>query len=110
MIGFLTGVGANIILGQLPDLTGVEAEGGSSIAKALDVILHPALIDIPSLLTGLAAIAILVVLGRTPFLLLLDHRPDHPDLAVAGGRIVARVEDVGDIPQGFPVPALPQRA
>ena len=53
MIGFLTGVSANIIFGQLPDLTGVEAEGGSSLAKALDVVLNPGAIDIPSLLAGL---------------------------------------------------------
>ena len=33
MIGFLTGVGANIIFGQLPDLTGVDARGRSSLPR-----------------------------------------------------------------------------
>ncbi len=65
MIGFLTGVSANIIFGQLPDLTGVEAEGGSSLAKALDVVLNPRAIDIPSLLAGLGRVVILVIVGRT---------------------------------------------
>ena len=109
MIGFLTGVAANIIFGQLPDLTGVEAEGGSSIAKALDVILHPAAIDIPSLLTGLSAVAILVVLGRTP---LTSYSSIIaliiPTLLSLGADSIARVEDVGDIPSGLPLPALPQ--
>ena len=33
MIGFLTGVAANIIFGQLPDLTGVEAEDKTRLAR-----------------------------------------------------------------------------
>ncbi len=33
MIGFLTGVAANIVFGQLPDLTGVDAEGSTSLTK-----------------------------------------------------------------------------
>ena len=109
MIGFLTGVAANIIFGQLPDLTGVDAEGGSSIAKALDVVLHPAAIDLPSLLTGLGAAAILVVLGRTPLssyssIIALII----PTALSLGAASITRVEDVGDIPSGLPVPALPQ--
>ena len=37
MMGFLTGVAVNIILGQLPDLAGADAEGSTSLAKALDL-------------------------------------------------------------------------
>ena len=81
MIGFLTGVAANIIFGQIPDLTGVDAEGGSSIAKALDVVLHPASIDLASLLTGFGAVALHPDRAGPDASqrLLLDHRPDHPD-------------------------------
>ena len=109
MIGFLTGVAANIIFGQLPDLTGVEAEGENAIGKALDVILNPGSIDLPSLLVGLGAMAILVVLARTPLssyssIIALII----PTLLTLGAETIARVEDVGDIPRGFPVPALPQ--
>ncbi len=67
MIGFLTGVAVNIVAGQIPDLTGVDAEGRFAVGRALDVILHPTTIDVASLLVGLAAIAILVVVGRTPW-------------------------------------------
>ncbi|MGH3667288.1 MAG: SulP family inorganic anion transporter [Acidimicrobiia bacterium] len=38
MIGFLTGVAANIVFGQLPDLTGFDAEGSTSLTKGIDVI------------------------------------------------------------------------
>ena len=65
MIGFLTGVGANIVFGQLPDLTGVDAEGATSLTKGLYVILHPGGIDIPSLLAGLGTIVLIIALGRT---------------------------------------------
>ena len=65
MIGFLTGVAANIVFGQLPDLTGVDAEGSTSLTKGIDVILHPGSIDIPSLLAGLGTVVLLIVLGRT---------------------------------------------
>ncbi|MGH8949509.1 MAG: SulP family inorganic anion transporter, partial [Acidimicrobiia bacterium] len=60
MIGFLTGVGANIVFGQLPDLTGVDAEGSTSLAKGLDVMLHPGTIDLASLLAGLSTVFLIV--------------------------------------------------
>ncbi|HEY6628912.1 MAG TPA: SulP family inorganic anion transporter [Acidimicrobiia bacterium] len=108
MIGFLTGVAANIIFGQIPDFTGAESVGANSLAKALNVLLHPSSIDPVSLLTGLAAVALIVILGRTPLssyasIIALVV----PTILVLGVESVARVEDVGDIPQGLPIPALP---
>ena len=41
MIGFLSGVAVNIIAGQIPDLTGAEAEGSVAVQKAWDVLTHP---------------------------------------------------------------------
>ena len=35
MIGFLSGVSVNIIAGQIPDLTGVEAEGSVAAAEGM---------------------------------------------------------------------------
>jgi len=108
MIGFLTGVAANIVFGQLPDLTGVDAEGSTSLAKGIDVILHPGSIDLPSLLAGLGTVMILVVLGRTkiaPYASIIALA--IPTVLVLGIDSVAKVEDVGDIPSGIPLPALP---
>jgi SulP family sulfate permease len=65
MIGFLTGISVNIVCGQLDDLTGAKAKGGFPLAKAINVLTHPANIDLASLLTGLGALAILVLLART---------------------------------------------
>ncbi len=108
MIGFLTGVAANIIFGQIPDFTGAEAEGANSLAKALDVVFHPSLIDPVSLLTGLAAVALIVFLGRTPLRAYASIIAlVVPTIVVLGVDSVVRVEDVGDIPGGLPIPALP---
>jgi len=108
MIGFLTGVGANIVFGQLPDLTGVDAEGSNSLAKGLDVILHPASIDLPTLLAGLGTVLLIVVLGRTklaPYASIIALA--IPTILVLGIDSVARVDDIGEIPGGIPLPAIP---
>src|SRR5215467_1579385 len=66
MTGFLTGVAVNIVCGQIPDFTGAQAQGAFPLAKAIDVLIHPGRIDMASLLTGLAALAILLVMSWTP--------------------------------------------
>src|SRR6266566_7618587 len=65
MIGFLTGISVNIVCSQIADLTGAQAHGDFPLAKAIDVLIHPSAIDLASLLAGLSALAILVVLART---------------------------------------------
>jgi SulP family sulfate permease len=111
MIGFLTGVAVNIILGQLPDLFGVSSTGSIAIEKAWNVLIHPREWQLASLFVGLAALAILYVLGRTRaalvsavFALIL------PTIAVVvfGLDDVARVADTGTIASGLPVPGIPR--
>jgi sulfate permease, SulP family len=109
MIGFLSGVAVNIIAGQIPDATGAEAEGSVAIQKAWDVIIHPTLIDRASLLVGVAAMAIIVLLGRTRIAAFSAVVAlVVPTVAViVTGADVAQVEDQGDIPRGVPLPAWP---
>ncbi len=52
MLGFLSGIGVNIILGQLSDLTGAPAEGSINLTKAFDVITHPSAWDPASVRSG----------------------------------------------------------
>ncbi len=109
MIGFLTGIAANMIFGQIPDLTGATASGGFALAKALDVFLHPGRIEPASLITGLGALAIMVALARTRFssfaaIVALAV----PTLLTLGISSIARVDDVGAIPTGVPLPHLPE--
>ena len=65
MIGFLTGVSVNIFCGQIASLTGASTHGDFPLAKAVNVLIHPGSIHLASLLTGLSALAILLVLART---------------------------------------------
>jgi SulP family sulfate permease len=110
MIGFLTGISVNIVCGQIADLTGAEAKGAFPLAKAIDVIIHPANINLPSLLTGLGALAILAVLARTRLAMvsaLVALVIPTVVVVLAGADSVARVGDAGKIPRGIPLPHLP---
>jgi len=110
MIGFLTGVAINIVLGQIPDLVGAPAEGPFALAKAFDVLTHLGSIDLPSLLAGVGALALLVVLSRTrlgSMSALVALIVPTVVLILTGNESVILVSDLGDIPQGIPTPHLP---
>jgi SulP family sulfate permease len=110
MIGFLSGVAVNIIAGQVPDVTGAEAEGSVAIQKAWDVLTHPGRIEPASLLAGGAALVIILLLGRTPVAnfsaVVALAVPTIVMLLVDAD--IAQVSDQGDIPRGIPLPAWPQ--
>jgi sulfate permease, SulP family len=110
MIGFLTGISVNIVCGQIANLTGAPAQGAFPLAKAIDVLIHPASIDLASLLTGLGALAILLVLARTRLAVvgaLIALAIPTIIVVLAGADSVARVGDSGEIPRGIPLPHLP---
>jgi SulP family sulfate permease len=110
MTGFLTGVAVNIVCGQIPDLTGAPAKGAFPLAKAINVLVHPSSINLASLLTGLGALAILLVMSFTPGRVvsaLVALIIPTAAVALAGAASVARVGDAGDIPPGIPLPRLP---
>ena len=110
MIGFLTGISVNIVCSQIADLTGAQAHGDFPLAKAIDVLIHPSAIDLASLLAGLSALAILVLLARTRLSVISSLIAlVIPTLVVifAGAIQVARVGDQGDIPRGVPLPQVP---
>jgi sulfate permease, SulP family len=109
MTGFLTGVAVNIILGQLGDFTGIATDGATAVAKAWSVLTNLAALSFPSLLTGVAAIAIIIGLNRTRLAALSALAAVVlPTVAVVvSGAHVSRVADMGDIPRGLPMPVLP---
>jgi SulP family sulfate permease len=110
MLGFLSGVAVNIVAGQIPDLAGAAADGSVALAKAASVLFHPSRMELSSLLVGLAAIAVLVVLARTRLAVvsaLVALVVPTVVVAVAGLDDVARVSDAGPIPRGIPLPHLP---
>ncbi|MFC9552881.1 SulP family inorganic anion transporter [Rhodococcus sp. NPDC056960] len=110
MTGFLMGIAANIIFGQLPTLLGTDAEGQVALTKAVDALARPGEIDGPSLVLGLTALVLMAGLGRTRLRLFASLAAlIVPTLlmVVFGWGSVTRVSDVGVIATGFPLPHLP---
>jgi SulP family sulfate permease len=112
MTGFITAVGVNIVLGQLDDLTGYEAEGENRVLRAIDLILNFWKIDVPTLVVGVSTIVLIVVLQRT--------RLGPLGLVVAvfigsaiGGVFrlfdadIVQVRDIAEVPRSLPLPTLP---
>ena len=80
------------------------------LAKAVNVLIHPSNINPASLLAGLSALAILVVLARTRLAVvsaLIALVIPTVVVVLAGADSVAGVGDQGGIPRGIPLPHLP---
>jgi SulP family sulfate permease len=111
MTGFLTGVAANIVLSQLGDLTGYQAEGDISLEKAIDVLRHPGEWSMATLACGIGALVIVIALSRTKlsgYGALLALIVPTVLLEIFDVEGVFRVDDVGEIPTGLPLPHIPQ--
>ncbi len=113
MRGFLTGVAVNIVLGQIPDLTGAPSVGSLAIDRAFHVLTHLSGVDGRTLAVGAMAIVILYGVARTrlsSFAALFALIVPTLIASVAGWTSVARVNSKGDIPRGLPLPQLPHLA
>ena len=110
MRGFLAGVAVNIILGQLPDLTGSPAHGSLAIDKAWGVLTHPHSMDVHTILIGVFAGVILVSTSRTRFssfaALVALIIPTLTAVLLHWDE-VQRVSSKGPIPAGLPLPGIP---
>ncbi|MEU7907631.1 SulP family inorganic anion transporter [Actinoplanes sp. NPDC049118] len=111
MIGFLSGVSANIICGQLALLAGAKVSGPIALARAWDLITHPGRIDLGALVTGLSALGLMAALKRTRLAtystLIALVVPALVVSALPAGA-VPLVRDGVEIPSGLPMPALPR--
>ena len=113
MVGFVTAVGINIVLGQLSNFTGAEGSGPNSVARAVDTLVHVRQFHPATVVVALLTLALIIVLTRTRL------RSLGLVVAVASGSLLAwafntyldaRVAVVGDIaaiPNGLPAPVLP---
>mgnify|MGYP002640169342 CR=1 FL=1 len=112
MTGFITAVGVNIVLGQLTDFTGYEAEGGGRLTRTLNLILNFWKIDVATLTVGVVTIILIVTLQRTKLGPLGLVVAVFAGSAVAGifdllDRDVERVRDIVDVPRSLPLITMP---
>ncbi|GAA1991344.1 SulP family inorganic anion transporter [Microbacterium pumilum] len=113
MVGFVSAIGINIILGQLPHLFGSEGEGEHRIVRSVDLLIHPAAFHWPTMVVGVVTMALIVVLKRTR----LGSFGIVVAVVVGSGLAalfsfvfddpVAVVADVAEIPTGLPTPGIP---
>ncbi|PWR73868.1 SulP family inorganic anion transporter [Methanospirillum lacunae] len=105
LIGFLTGVGIQVALGQIPGMIGVSGGNSSSIIQLINLISAPqlSLNSITLLLSG--AVLAIIICGNT-----FAKRIPWPFLVVIGGIVVSwglnlsasGVAMIGEISYGFP--------
>ena len=109
LLGFLTGVGIQVALGQLPDMLGVTAPSPHTVIKLWQTL--AALPQAQPLSAAISAAVIAVVLGARR----ITRRIPGSLLAVAGAIVASRAADLashgvsvlGHVPRGLPSFALP---
>jgi sulfate permease, SulP family len=109
LIGFKAGIGLVIVLDQVPKILGLHFHKGSFLQNLLSILRGLPETSTPTLLVGIATIAILVGLER------FVPRVPAPLIAVAAGIAgmwLLRLESfgvhtVGQIPRGLPALTMP---
>jgi len=64
LVGFLGGVGVALLIGQLPDMLGVEADGRGFAGRALAIVRALPATRLPTLLLALAVLAVILLVER----------------------------------------------
>jgi len=112
--GFLTGIGVNIILGQLGDFTGYSSVYENKVVKAVDTALHLGQVNPQVLLVGVVTVVLIVALDRVRY---VNKLALLIALAVASALVpllslstVPLVSSLGTIPDTLPRPVLPDLA
>jgi sulfate permease, SulP family len=110
MVGFLSAVGVNIILGQLANFTGYQAQGSNRVVRALDTLLHPAQLHLQTLAIGATTIALILLLERTrlgALGLVVAIIVASAAAAALGWVDVATLSDLAIVPRSLPLPEAP---
>ena len=110
MVGFINAIGVNIILGQLSNFTGYSASGANRIIRALQTVIHPAQLHLPTLAIGVSTILLVVLLERTrlgAMGLVVAVIATSALAALLGWTDVSTLNDLGDVPRSLPTPVFP---
>ena len=107
--GFLFGAAVDVVIGELPKLTGTKVTGANALAELWSWLgtLHD--VDGPTVIVGVVSLVVVFGLGQVA--------PQVPGalVLVVGGLVASRVLDlgnhgvalVGDVPRGLPSVAVP---
>jgi SulP family sulfate permease len=109
MVGFINAVGVNIILGQLNNFSGYEAEGANRVARAADLLFNLGKASFPTIVVGTLTIVLILVLERTKLgpLGLVVAVVITSFIGIAFGWEVLKLDDIANIPSRLPLPTVP---
>lgn len=104
LLGFLTGVGIQVALGQLPQMLGVTASGSGTVVKFVNTLRAVGHVQSASALIALAVVVVVVTVR------LLTPKVPGALLAVVGAIAVSKAADLsahrvavlGAVPRGVP--------
>lgn len=118
LVGFVNAVAVNIVLGQLDNATGSQAEGTNRVLRAVDSFLNIAHWSLPTVLVSAVTLALILLLERTRLgaLAMVVAVAAGSGLAVAFRLFpaldpVAKIADLTSVPSalpGFVAPDLTQ--
>jgi sulfate permease, SulP family len=109
LLGFLTGVGIQVAIGQLPDMLGVSAPSTHTVIKLVQTVEALPRAQGASVAVSLSVVAVMMAARR------ITRRIPGALIAVVGAIIVSRAADLaahgvsvlGYIPRGLPAFGLP---
>lgn len=112
MVGFISGVGVNTVLGQLGNFTGYDATGANRILRALNLVFHFQEVHLPSVVVGVLTLVLIIVLQRTRLRALgmvvaIVIGSALAVLLTELGHPVALVGDMATVTRGLPRPVSP---
>ncbi|MCL4552580.1 MAG: SulP family inorganic anion transporter [Candidatus Marsarchaeota archaeon] len=109
LVGFLTGVGVQVSLGEISRLIGIPSAGSNLATRLLDSLQHIGDANVMNLAIGLTVLAIIVALK------MVSKKPPGALIAVIGAVVASwsldlqshGVSTVGSVPGGLPRLGLP---
>ncbi|WP_022889553.1 SulP family inorganic anion transporter [Agromyces italicus] len=113
LVGFMNAVAVNIVLGQLTNLTGYDAEGANRLTRTFDTVFHLTALHWPSVIVGAITVGVILLLERTflgalAMVVAVVVASALPLIPWFGE--VALVGDLTEVPNSLPLPGLPDLA
>ncbi len=109
MVGFINAVGINIVLGQLDNFSGYEAEGANRVVRAFDLLFNLGQAHWPSMLIGATTIVLIIVFEKTRLgtLGMVAAIIVTSIVVPLVGWDVQQLRDITEIPGSLPLPMWP---
>ena len=110
MVGFISAVGVNIVLGQLANFTGYDAEGANRVTRGVATLVNPREFHLQTVAVGAVTVVVILLLERTrlgALGLVIAIVTTSATVAILGWQGVALLNDVSVLPQSLPLPQPP---